>query len=96
MDKYKVGSLIFEWDDIKNMKNIEKHHISFENAANIFSEQERIEFYDDRFDEDRFYTIGKYNDILYVVYTCRYDNIRLISARRATFIERRLYFDRNL
>lgn len=96
MNNYNVGNLNFEWDDQKNQINIKKHHISFENATNIFFDKERIEFYDDRFDEDRFYTIGKYQDILYVVYTCRYDNIRLISARKATFIERKLYLDRNI
>ena len=60
--------------------------------------QDKFEIYDDVHseDEDRFITIGYINDIAYVVmvvYTERKDLIRLISARKATNYERRLYYD---
>ena len=43
--------------------------------------------------EDRYNTIGMVNDILFVVYTERKENIRLISARLATKTERIIYYD---
>lgn len=45
-----------------------------------------IEIYDmeHSINEDRYNTIGMVNDILFVVYTERKENIRLISARLAT------------
>ena len=46
--------------------------------------------------EDRYVAIGKVRDILFVVFTERKDTIRLISARRATASERRLYYDQNI
>jgi uncharacterized DUF497 family protein len=42
-------------------------------------------------DEDRYQTIGYYHDVMFVVYTERADNIRLISARIAEPFERRIY-----
>lgn len=38
-------------------------------------------------------TIGMVNDILFVVYTERKENIRIISARLATKTERSIYYD---
>ena len=36
----------FEWDEEKNRKNIKKHGISFELAAKVFLDENRIENYD--------------------------------------------------
>lgn len=47
-------------------------------------------------EEDRYIAIGCVGDILFVVFTERKDNIRLISARLATESERRLYYDQNI
>ena len=54
-----------------------------------------IEIYDmeHSINEDRYNTIGMVNDILFVVYTERKENIRLISARLATKTERSIYYD---
>ena len=38
-------------------------------------------------------TIGMVNDVLFVVYTERKQNIRLISARLANKTERSIYYD---
>ena len=46
-------------------------------------------------EEDRYIAIGKVGDLLFVVFTERGENIRLISARLATESERRLYYDQN-
>lgn len=88
----------FEWDEEKNRINLKKHGIDFETAALVFADENRYEIYDDVHSEgeDRFITIGYINDIAYVVmvvYTERKDLIRLISARKATNYERRLYYD---
>ena len=34
--RFTLGGLIFEYDPEKNRKNIEKHGISFKNAARVF------------------------------------------------------------
>ena len=36
----------FEWDEVKEQKNIEKHGIDFETAALVFGDENRIEKYD--------------------------------------------------
>ena len=83
----------FEWDTEKARINYEKHRVRFEIAAAVFDDEDRIEWYDAQHsvDEDRYNTIGKVNDVLFVVYTERREKIRLISARLATPRERRLY-----
>ena len=85
--------LEFEWDDEKERLNIQKHGISFETAARVFGDENRIEIYDKEhsIEEDRYITIGLAGDVLFVVYTERVPRIRLISARLASARERRLY-----
>lgn len=88
----------FAWDDAKNRKNIIKHKISFEVALNVFKDKNRVELFDIFHSEieDRYICIGIINGVAYlitVVYTERRDVIRIISARRATKRERKLYYD---
>ena len=89
-----IANIPVEWDDNKNAINIQKHGISFETAALVFADEERIEYYDKlhSIDEDRYIVLGCVHGILYVVYTMRGDAARLISARMATAKERRLYY----
>lgn len=89
--------LIFEWDEEKNKINMEKHGIDFETAMLVFNDLQRIEIYDveHSVEEDRYNTIGMVNDVLFVVYTERKNNIRLISARVATKLERSIYYDQD-
>lgn len=84
---------LFEWDSEKERSNYEKHKIHFEVAAAVFDDDDRVEWYDAQHseDEDRYNTIGKVHDVLFVVYTERRDRIRIISARLATAAERRIY-----
>lgn len=86
--------LRFEWDEKKAEINLEKHGISFETAAKVFLDEDRLEIYDEvhSTEEDRYITIGRAGEILFVVYTERTTKIRLISARLATPKERRLYY----
>ena len=43
-------------------------------------------------DEDRYRAIGRVDEVIFVVFTERKDSIRLISARLATDLERRIYY----
>ena len=88
----------FEWDDEKEKINIIKHGIDFTTAARVFKDENRLELYDEAHSdfEDRYITIGLIDEIAYlvmVVYTEREEAIRLISARKATQKERRMYYD---
>ena len=89
-----VEETLVEWDDNKNRINIRKHGISFETAALVFADEERIEYYDKLHsqDEDRYVVLGCVQGILYVVYTMREEAARLISAIMATPTERKLYY----
>ena len=89
-----IGNIPVEWDDNKNAVNIKKHGISFETAALVFADEERIEYYDKlhSIDEDRYIVLGCVHGILFVVYTMRGDAARIISARVATNAERKLYY----
>ena len=90
----------FEWDDEKNAANKRKHGISFEVAVKVFDDGNRTEFVE-RIEagEERWHAIGvvemRVFMVLTVVHTYREEGakpvIRLISARRATRHERRLY-----
>ena len=87
----------FEWDDEKNKINFAKHGIDFETAMLVFNDLQRLEIYDMEHskEEDRYNTIGMVNDVIFVVYTERKENIRLISARIATKTERSIYYDQD-
>ena len=52
---FSLRDLIFEYDEEKNRKNIEKHGISFKTAARVFFDYDRIEMYDEEHsaEEDR-------------------------------------------
>ncbi len=91
-----MDELQFEWDEDKNIANIKKHHIDFNDAIMVFADEHRIELYDEShsYEEDRYNTIGMVGELLFVVYTERKDVIRMISARLANRYERRLYYDR--
>lgn len=60
MVTFLMGGMAFEYDENKNRINIEKHGISFHNAARIFFDFDRIEYYDEKHsvEEDRYQTIG--------------------------------------
>ncbi len=89
--------MLYEWDEKKNQKNIEKHELPLKAGVAVFDDYYRLEQHDNRnnYDEERFVTIGmnELSKILYVVYTMRnHDGItRIISVRKAEKSEQRLY-----
>jgi uncharacterized DUF497 family protein len=84
----------FEWDERKRQVNIKKHAIDFLDVAEVF-EGDTITIPDERLDygENRFIVIGILkNMVVVIVYTERGENIRIISARKATKNEQTYYF----
>ena len=87
----------FEWDDRKSISNKRKHGVSFEEAQTIFFDDSAIEYADPAHSdaEDRFLMLGRsYQLRVLVVCHCLRESetvIRIISARKATPKERRVY-----
>ncbi|WPE18423.1 BrnT family toxin [Candidatus Thioglobus autotrophicus] len=90
----------FEWDPNKAKTNLSKHKINFEDAVSIFKDKNAISIYDDKHSihEDRWVTIGLDDKtrMLVVIHSfviidkndC---NVRIISARKATKLENKVY-----
>jgi uncharacterized DUF497 family protein len=73
----------FEWDDDKNLSNIEKHGVSFEEAMQAFLDPERKIRLNTRHSavEIRYYCLGRIRDrVLTVRFTVRGGSIRIIGA----------------
>jgi uncharacterized protein len=91
----------FEWDPVKARSNVEKHGVTFEQAAYVFKDSMALTVYDadnSSDDEDRWVTLGQANGQHYLVVVHTYRNqqddvvaIRLISARPATKHEIKQY-----
>jgi hypothetical protein len=84
----------FEWDDEKERLNILKHLVDFDTATALFFDPKNV-VEEDPFcvGEQRFIAIG-YADgrLLAAVYSEPAEGVvRLISARKATRAERKLY-----
>ena len=84
-----------EWDEEKAQSNPKKHGVSFEEAATVFEGPVAVTFEDHEHsrNEERLVTIGYSTQlrVLLVVNADREDKIRIISARKATATERKLY-----
>ncbi|KAM3108010.1 BrnT family toxin [Phormidesmis sp. 146-33] len=85
--------MAYQWDTQKAANNLSKHGIDFADAVSVFSDDCAITLTDQRYDEERYITIGldALGRFLVVVYTWRDDETRLISARSATRSERNQY-----
>jgi uncharacterized DUF497 family protein len=78
----------FEWNETKNQDNIEKHHVSFEQAKKAFDDPSRVIYKDKKHSrrrnkskEDRFHCIGFDGaGILTVRFTRRNHKIRIFGA----------------
>lgn len=89
----------FEWDPAKAGRNRRKHRVSFEEAASVFGDPLAITYPDPDHSasEQRFLTVGMSSAkrVLIVAHADRNDNVRIISARKATPRERRHYEEEN-
>ena len=90
----------FTWDARKDRLNQRKHRISFDTALHVFDDPYHVTTQDREADgEPRWQTIGMigaYN-ILLVAHTEDDETgaVRIISARKATRTERRIYAEGN-
>ena len=88
---------VFDWDENKEIANIEKHDVTFQDAATVFDDDYAVYIYDKKHsqNEERFIAIGMSEQlkILMVCHCYRNDDslIRIISARRANKKEEAYY-----
>jgi len=92
--------LAIEWDDGKNTLNKRKHRVSFEEALTVFADDHALLLPDPDHstEEDRFILIG-FSASLRMLVVCHCyrrseEIIRIISARKATKLERADYTKR--
>jgi len=84
----------FRYDPAKAIANFRKHGVSFADAEGVFHDPLAVTQEDpDAESERRFVAVGLGSaaDLLVVVYAMRNEEVRLISARRATQKERKTY-----
>lgn len=85
----------FEWDAAKAAVNVRKHGVSFDEAASVFLDPLAVSGADPEHStrEVRYLTFGisGLGRLLAVAHTHRPGGIRIISARRATRSERKVY-----
>ena len=85
----------FEWDPSKAAENLAKHGVSFDEGATIFLDQLAMSGPDPDHSagESRYISFGQSSlgRLLVVSHTFRPGSIRLISAKRVTRAERKLY-----
>ena len=92
-----MSTLKFDWDKNKATKNLTKHKVSFEEAQSVFDDDfaRLIPDPDHSEDEERFILLGLSCSLkVLVVVHCYKDEeniIRLISARKATKPESKIY-----
>ena len=83
----------FEWDENKNLSNIEKHGVDFFFAAHAFDGRPIFTYHSPRVDEDRWSSVALLDDAKFyvVIWTWRGERMRIISAYRADDWEIREY-----
>jgi uncharacterized DUF497 family protein len=93
-----VTHMRFLWDEKKSRLNLAKHRISFETAALVFEDPHSISHFDGIKDgEERWQTLGVAGGaaVLLVAHSDYEESggevIRIISARKATPHERKIY-----
>lgn len=82
----------FEWDSAKAESNLEKHGVSFPEAATVFADPIAL-YLDDGTGTGNMVVIGTSlrERLLYVVHVERGQRDRIISARTANATERSVY-----
>jgi uncharacterized DUF497 family protein len=83
----------YQWDKKKAASNFRKHGVYFADAVSVFSDEQALTIEDDCPEERRWVTLGRdlFGRILVVIYGWRDDEIRIISARKASPSECRQY-----
>jgi len=85
----------FAWDPQKAARNLSKHAVSFDEATSVFLDPLALTFTDEpsSFNEVRERTFGlsERQQLLVVIHTQRNNTTRIISARKATRREKKIY-----
>jgi uncharacterized DUF497 family protein len=88
----------FEWDEAKNRRNLAKHGIAFEIARSVFGDPHALSVQDRVVGgEERWQTLGAVGGVVAVLVAHTHEEeageevIRIISARKATPLERKAY-----
>ena len=82
----------YEYDPAKSQNNKSKHGIDFEEAQELWKDDNLLEITAHFRDERRFAVIGRIHEIMWtVVCTMRGESIRIISCRRSRKTEIALY-----
>jgi uncharacterized DUF497 family protein len=84
----------YEWDETKNASNLAKHGISFADVTEIWSDLNlaQLKSRDTEIDEQRFLCIGKIDQTIWsCIITYRQQRIRIMSARRSSKLEIKVY-----
>jgi uncharacterized DUF497 family protein len=85
----------FTWDEKKRAANIAKHGLEFTAARQVF-DGPTFTFSDTRLDygEERFVTLGLLDgDVVVLVHTETEREIRIISMRKGTANEQKIFFE---
>ena len=83
---------MFEWDEAKRQKNLEKHSLDFRDVLLIFDGRPVVHVPALNNDEARFVSVAKIGAKFYtVIWTWRTDHRRIISFRRARDGEKSAY-----
>lgn len=83
----------FEWDPDKAEANRRKHDVDLADAVGVFGDPLALTDEDPHPAEQRYVTLGRdfLDRVVLVSWTWHRENIRLLSARKATPRERRQY-----
>lgn len=90
--------MVYTWDTRKQRLNKQKHGISFEEALDVFDDPYLLVVYDEAHSsqEDRYKFLGRMRNltIAMIIRIEQESRIRIISARKATSYEVRLYYEK--
>ena len=95
-----MAEIRFEWDEDKNRDNQAKHRVSFEEALTVFFDEEALFIPDPEHSntEERFVILGMSSTLRVLVvchcYRQSSEVIRIVSARKASRVERKQYLGR--
>jgi uncharacterized DUF497 family protein len=83
----------YQWDKKKADDNFRKHGIYFADAVSVLSDNLALTIEDEGSEERRWITMGcdLFGRMLVVIYSWRGDEIRIISARKASVKERKQF-----
>jgi len=67
-----MNEVTFEWDEVKEAVNLDKHGVSFTEAQIAFTDPHRVIYADIAHSqtEDRFYCLGMVDSTIYVSHSC--------------------------